>query len=85
MLARQAEIAAAAAEREKQARREARKGRLTPSTPKVPRLVWRSALVVIAAEALTWLFVTGALARVAVAVLAVATFLVFSTARSPSR
>jgi hypothetical protein len=48
-------------------------------------MLWRSAAVVVAAEALTWLFVSGVLTRVAVAVLAVSAFLVFSTARSPSR
>jgi Flp pilus assembly protein TadB len=83
--ARQAEVAAAAEERERIARRAARRPR--PTLPSVPRAIVQTLLAVAIVELLAWLFPLSLRVRLGLGVVTLAVLFVYlvSARRSPTR
>ena len=79
--ARQAEVARAAEQREKAARRAARRSRFRVALPTPSQRALRALAIVLGVELVAWPFVTGVLVRVALAILTLAVLAVLTTAR----
>ena len=83
---RQAEIAAAAADRAKHARREARRSRLRLSVPSVPLALLRTLIVLGGVELIATLLDVSLRVRLGLAVVTLAVLFVYVTSRrSPTR
>ena len=91
LAARQAEIAAAAVEREKQVRRQARRARLRVTLPPVPLALLRTVIVVGGVELIATLLDVSLRVRLGLAVVILAVLFVYAASsknvsrRSPTR